>query len=179
MKSFKKTKSLAHKSQQNLDKKHILKYSYEGKLEKNRKKRIYITRLRKKYFRYLKEYQKNSIKKGYYESESGNISFSDPDTKYSSFLNNQISNESYNKNKLFLKRSLEGTHCLKEKRTETISPKEKVLTVKEKYKKEKKRPIDERYRKYKIMTQVTKKGQPKLNKRIGLLLDKIKEIVKK
>ncbi|EMR10561.1 hypothetical protein PNEG_01267 [Pneumocystis murina B123] len=139
--------------------KRIYEYSYKGKLEKNRKKNIYIARLKKKYLRCLKEYEQKGLKRG---ESSKKYCLSPSDTAECLFSKDQTSNKEY-KNDLSLNEKQKKPHNLKEK--EIDIQEQKHIRVKN------------RLKRYKIMTQVTKKGQPKLDKRIDLLLEKIKDMV--
>ncbi|KTW31522.1 hypothetical protein T552_00164 [Pneumocystis carinii B80] len=138
--------------------KRIHEYSYKGKLEKNRKKNIYIARLKKKYHRCLKEYEQKGLKN---DNLSKNYCLYPSDTTECIFSEDQINNKE------------DENNISSNEKQKKIHNKEKKIDVQE----EKKLRIKNRLKKYKIMTQVTKKGQPKLDKRINLLLEKIKNTV--
>ncbi|QSL65386.1 hypothetical protein MERGE_002696 [Pneumocystis wakefieldiae] len=115
--------------------KRIHEYSYRGKLEKNRKKNIYIARLKKNYLRCLKEYEQKGLKEG---RSSKNYCPSPSDTGECLFSEDQASNKEY-KSGLSLNKKQEKLHDLKEK--ERNIQEEKYLRAKN------------RLKRYKIMTQ--------------------------
>ncbi|KAG5438457.1 hypothetical protein PCK2_000947 [Pneumocystis canis] len=158
--------------------KHVYEYSYEGRLKKNRRKYIHITRLKKKYFHYLKEYEKESTGKIHWMFKDNQMSFSNSDTRCPLFFGNLVGNKLQYKSNLSLgKEQKRFFRSLKREKAETILQKS-VDTRQKKYKdKERLWRVKQREKRYKIMTQVTKKGQPKLNKRIDLLLEKVKDIM--
>ncbi|KTW32828.1 uncharacterized protein T551_00313 [Pneumocystis jirovecii RU7] len=181
---FKRKECLIHKIKQNpVNAKRAHEYSYQGKSEKNRKKKIYIARLKRNYQRSLKEYEQGNIRKRFWISEDNSGSSLSLNTKHSPSLSTHDNDELQNKNDLSLKKKQPkkiSRYLKEEKKANAIRLEKESLIMQKKYKEEEKqRRIGERIKKYKIMTQVTKKGQPKLNKRIGLLLDKVKEIMKK
>ncbi|KAG4301738.1 hypothetical protein PCK1_002001 [Pneumocystis canis] len=159
--------------------KHIYKYSYEGKLEKNRKKNIYITQLKKKYFRCLKEYEKKHREKMYCAFKNNEMFFPCSDAECSFFFQDSMGNGLQYKNNLFLEKKQKGFfRSLKDgKKTKSILEKRIRITQREYEEKKRQWKINQRRKRYKIMTQLTKKGQPKLNKRIDLLLERVRGMI--
>ncbi|KAG5519637.1 hypothetical protein PMAC_001792 [Pneumocystis sp. 'macacae'] len=178
---FEKKGHVIHKAKNSVNIRRAYEYSYQGKSEKNRKKNIYIAQLKKNYHRCLKEYEQENIGKKHWILGNNVVSSLDLDAERS--LSPQANDKFQDKNNLLLKKKKQkraSRYSKEEKKANDIRLKKEALIMEKKYKEEEKqRRIGERWRKYKIMTQVTKKGQPKLNKRISLLLEKIKKIMEK